>query len=488
MKRRFEGFLAANGLIVLDTFTGDVKFVVVEEMTIKNISINSTSDEKIVDSIKKNTLSDFDNEVCTTFPYPIAKPYFDLINEHDSRQKCKLMVDTFTAVLKIMALQIASEYIRASEVKDMRVNHTLKRDIQRPLISAWNNVLLETIPVLIQNNVSFFSPELVRAYEILETKCKNKVIIEKKYVDENDEIVIKKSSLAKIQALIKYRNSLAHGFNQSKENAEKDLTLYLPILHEILENVRYMSRYTLWHVSSKNDTIDGIRLMGYDPKFQSLKLDRSLLDPTISPLFLVNESTMEVLPMFSFLDIEISSSSNIAETGKDIFLFDGNTENTIIYLSTSSGEHLEKKSKMKHWKELLNQKELELKLISEKDLNIKEICQVTSITTKSTIQSFVDNGKYIPEIVSKRDDFELYFEQFLFGNCNAIVIGGETGIGKSSLLISKVNEWENEGNPVLFYKASSFNSPEIGQKFVRDLGLKVNFPEDFFIKVDAKFK
>ena len=176
MKRRFEGFLADNGLIVLDTFTGDVKFVVVEEMTIKNISINSTSDEKIVDSIKKNTLSDFDNEVCTTFPYPIAKPYFDLINEHDSRQKCKLMVDTFTAVLKIMALQIASEYIRASEVKDMRVNHTLKREIQRPLISAWNNVLLETIPVLIQNNVSFFSPELVRAYEILETKCKNKVI------------------------------------------------------------------------------------------------------------------------------------------------------------------------------------------------------------------------------------------------------------------------------------------------------------------------
>ena len=488
MKRRFEGFLAANGLIVLDTFTGDVKFVVVEEMTINNISIKSSSDEKIVDSVLKNTLSDFDNEVCTTFPYPIAKPYFDLINEHDSRQKCKLMVDTFTAVLKIMALQIASEYIRASEVKDMRVNHTLKRDIQRPLISAWNNVLLETIPVLIQNNVSFFSPELVRAYEVLETKCKNKVFIEKKYVDENDEIITKKSSLAKIQALIKYRNSLAHGFNQSKENAEKDLTLYLPILHEILENVRYMSRYTLWHVSSKNDTIDGIRLMGHDPKFQSLKLDRSLLDPTISPLFLVNESTMEVLPMFSFLDIEISSSSNIAETGKDIFLFDGNTENTIIYLSTSSGEHLEKKSKMKHWKELLKQKELELKLISEKDLNIKEICQVTSITTKSTIQSFVDNGKYIPEIVSKRDDFELYFEQFLFGNCNAIVIGGETGIGKSSLLISKVNEWENEGNPVLFYKASSFNSPEIGQKFVRDLGLKVNFPEDFFIKVDAKFK
>lgn len=488
MERRYEGFLAPNGLIVLDTFTGAVKFVNIEEMKKDAFSFETPFIHKKENKSFENLLSDFDYEVCTTFPYPIAKPYFDLINEIDPRQKCKLLVDTFTAVLKLMALQIASEYIRAKEVKDVRVNQTLKRDIQRPLISAWNNVLLETIPVLLQNNVILFSPELVRAYESLETKCKNKVIVEKKYEDENGLLVTKRSSLAKIQSLIKYRNSLAHGFNQSKENAEKDLAFYLPILHEILENVRYMSRYTLWHVSTKNENVEGIRLMGNEPKSQSLNVDRSLLDPTISPLFLVNESTMEVLPMFSFLDIEISNSSNIADTGKDIFLFDGNTDNTIIYLSTSSGEHLEKKSKMKHWKELLKQKELELKLLSEKDLDLNQLRKTTSITTKNTIQTFIDNGKFIPEIVSKRDDLELYFEQFLFGNSTAIVIGGETGIGKSTLLTSKVIEWEKEGNPVLFYKASSLNSPEIGQKFVRDLGLKVNFPEDFFQKVDCLFK
>jgi hypothetical protein len=482
MERRFEGFPTEGGLIILDTFTGEVKLV-----PINGITVSSGSTVKSVNPLTQGSaqinMSDFDSEVCTTFPYPIAKPYAELIGETDPRQQCKLMVDTFTAVLKLMALQVASEYLRVKDLKDLRVNQTLKRDIQRPLISAWNNVLIETIAVLNQNNVPFFSPELVRAYENLETKCKDKIFVEKHYEDENGQMVIKRSPLAKIQALIKYRNSLAHGFNQSKERAMKELELYLPVLKDILEEVRYMSRYTLWHVSSKEDNVEGIRLMGSTPSRQKLKVNRALLDPGISPVFLVNESTMEVLPMFTFLDLDISEGPGIAETGKDIFIFDGNTDNTVIYLSTSSGQHLEKKSRMKHWKEILKTKELQLKVISEKDLDLAKINTMTSLVTEQTLQTLINSGKFIPEVTLKRADLEIYLDQFLLGDYNAIVVGGESGIGKSTLLADKVREWSEQGNSVMFYKASALNSPEIGQKFISDLGLKVNFPEDFLSMV-----
>ena len=478
MERRFEGFPTEGGLIILDTFTGEVKLV-----PINGITVSSGSTIKSVNPITQGNaqinMSDFDSEVCTTYPYPIAKPYAELIGETDPRQQCKLMVDTFTAVLKLMALQVASEYLRVKNLKDLRVNQTLKRDIQRPLISAWNNVLNETIPVLIQNNVPFFSPELPRAYEILETKCKDKILVEKHYEDENGQIVTKRSTLAKIQALIKYRNSLAHGFNQSKERAMKELEIYLPVLKDILAEVRYMSRYTLWHVSSKEDNVEGIRLMGNAPTRQKLKVNRAMLDPGISPVFLVNESTMEVLPMFTFLDLDISEGPGIAETGKDIFIFDGNTDSTVIYLSTSSGQHLEKKSRMKHWKEILKTKELQLKAISEKDLDLAKINTMTSLVTQQTLQTLINSGKFIPEVTLKRADLEIYLDQFLLGDYNAFVVGGESGIGKSTLLADKVREWSEQGNLVMFYKASSLNTPEIGQKFISDLGLKVNFPEDF---------
>jgi tetratricopeptide (TPR) repeat protein len=481
MERRFEGFPAEGGLILLDTFTGEVTFVPINGITVStgNIAISGNPPTQ---GITQATMTDFDREVCTTYPYPIAKAYADLLAENDPRQQCKLMVDTFTAVLKLMALQVASEYLRVKDLKDMQVNQTLKRDIQRPLISAWNNLLKETIRVLNENNIPFFSPELVRAYEILETTCMDKVFVEKHYED-NGQMVTKRTPLAKIQALIKYRNSLAHGFNQSRERALKELELYLPVLKDILVEVRYMSRYTLWHVSSKEDNVEGIRLMGSSPNRQMLKVNRSLLDPGISPIFLVNESTLEVLPMFTFLDLDISEGPGIAETGKDIFIFDGNTDSTVIYLSTSSGQHLEKKSRMKHWKELLKTKELELKAISEKDLDLAKISAMTSLVTEQTLQTLINSGKFIPEVTLKRDDLEIYLDQFLLGDYNAIVVGGESGIGKSTLLADKVREWSEQGNPVMFYKASSLNSPEIGQKFIRDLYLKVNYPEDFLSMV-----
>ena len=486
MEKRFEGHLAPHGLYVLDTYSGEVKFMPHGEDYLNYIPVKIAPQEmaNTLFPAKQHGLTSFDNEIVSSFPYPVAKPYSELLAEIDPRQKCKMMVDTFTAVLKLMALQIASEYIRAKDVKDIRVNQTLKREIQRPLISAWNNLLMETIPVLLQNNVSFFSPELVRAYEILESKCQNKVMVEKHYEDENGQLVAKRSPLAKIQAMIKYRNSLAHGFNQSRERAVKELETFLPVLMDILQEVRYMARYTLWHVASKEENVEGIRLMGCQPSKQMLKIDRSLLDPGVSPLFLVNESTLEVLPMFTFLDIDISEGSNIAETGKDIFIFDGNTDSTVIYLATASGQHLEKRLRMKHWKELLSNKKMELKMISEKDLDIQKLCAMSSLLTKQTLQSLIHSGKFIPEVTLKRDDLERYLDQFLLGDYGAILIGGESGIGKSTLLADKVIDWSDEGNPVMFYKSSSLNSPDIGQKFIRDMGIKVPFPEEFFAVVD----
>ncbi len=45
---------------------------------------------------------------------------------------------------------------------------------------------------------------------------KDPFLINSTYSDENGELRTKTKKLGKIRALINYRNSLAHGFNQSK--------------------------------------------------------------------------------------------------------------------------------------------------------------------------------------------------------------------------------------------------------------------------------
>ena len=230
MVKRFEGHLAPHGLYILDTTSGEVRFISHKEQIKEQIEseLNINGQPKLNES-KNSFLTSFENEVISTYPYIIAKPFADLLKEQDARMKCKLMVDTFTAVLKYMALQLASEYLRAENVKDRQLHQTLTKDLSRPLISAWNLLIARCLPVFSENNIPLFSPEIKTAYEKLESNCKDPILITQTYSDENGEIKSKIKKLGKVQALISYRNSLAHGFNQSLNRAKKEFEENYPV-------------------------------------------------------------------------------------------------------------------------------------------------------------------------------------------------------------------------------------------------------------------
>ena len=183
------------------------------------------------------------------------------------------------------ALQIASEYLISPDIKDTSVNQTLSRDFQRPLISAWNLMLHRCIPVLQEAKIDFFSPELPRCYEQLESRCKDKFSIKKRYEDKEGNMQIKFSKLGKIQALIKYRNSLAHGYNQSPQQAEKELTTYVPLLREILESSG-MTRTPLCMLQKNGQKYEVIQLMGLSHSSKSMEIPDLEIDPDSSPFSL----------------------------------------------------------------------------------------------------------------------------------------------------------------------------------------------------------
>ncbi len=490
MEKRYEGFLAPHGLYILDTQTGEVRLIAhdSEIQSVAPVAISSVvTDTKVaVLPTDQNNFTPFENEVISSYPYLIAKPFLDLVKEKDARMKCKLMVDTFTAVLKYMALQLASEYIRAKDVKDVQVHQTLTKDLSRPLISAWNLLIAKCLPVLKDNNVPLFSPEIKEAYEKLESKCKEPFMVSQSYSDENGEIKTKTKKLGKIQALINYRNGLAHGFNQSQTRAQKEFDEYYPLLCDILQEVRFTSRYTLWHVESSREGVNGIRLMGASPSLKKVDFSREGVNPAVSPLFLLNDATSEILPLYAFFDVDETSEAGLPELGKDVFVFEGNTKNTVIYLS-SSGEHLEKSSRFQHWKELLAQKQLEVEWVNEKNLTLEVLHTIGTHISSIGIQALIASAKYLREATIPRQDFNEMLDSFSYGTYNGFVLGGESGIGKSTLLAQKTEQWQSEGHMVTFYRGSALNQSDLTNKFLRDCALRVSYLEDFLSLANPVF-
>ena len=489
MEKRYEGFLASHGLYILDTHSGEVRFIAHGS----NVTIPasaSISDSKLDLGtnipLQANQFSPFESEVIASYPYLIAKPFSDLLKETDARMKCKLMVDTFTAVLKYLALHLASEYIRAKDLKDLQIHQTLTKDLSRPLISAWNLLIARCLPVMSDNKIELFSPDIKVAYEKLESKCKDPFLVTQSYSDENGEIKTKTKKLGKIQALINYRNGLAHGFNQSQTRAQKEFDEYYPLLCDILQEIRFVSRYTLWHVESSRQGVNGIRLMGASPSMKKVDFDREGVNPAVSPLFLINDTTSEILPLYAFFDVDESNETGLPELGKDVFVFEGSTKSTVIYMS-SSGEHLEKSSRFQHWKELLAQKKMEVEWVDSKNFTINTLHAIGKHISTAGIQALNSSGKYLREATIPRQDLNELLDSFSYGDFNGFVLGGESGIGKSTLLAQKTEEWQAAGHMVTFYRGSALNQSDIANKFLRDCALKVTYLEEFLSLVNPIF-
>ncbi len=437
-----------------------------------------------------SSADDLDREVVATFPYPVAKPYLDFLEEQDPRLRCKLLVDTFTSILKVWALIVASEYLRAPDVKDAQVHKTLVRDLARPLISAWSLLLQRALPVLNDAKITPFAPELARAYEALETKCKQRFAVTETYIDDAGIPQSRTKKLGKIQALIAYRNGLAHGFNQSPKQAQRDLDTYLPLLREVLRAARFLARYPLWHVGhGKRGTgsAQGHRLMGARPSSTLEPVDAIDLDPRISPLFLRNEATGEVLPLFAFFDVHEVEDGGLPGLGRDVFLFEGNTKTTVIYVSTT-GEHAEKAARFAHWQALLVAKAVNVELLSSETLTLDALRAASRRIADQALDALVQSGKYLREASVDREDLKKHFDMFEAGKYGAFVLGGESGIGKSTLLARYVEKRRDAGDAVAFYRASALPSAEIGARLLRDIGLTGMYFEDFLAAAAPLFR
>jgi hypothetical protein len=279
-----------------------------------------------------------------------------------------------------------------------------------------------------------------------------------------------------VQALIRYRNGLAHGFNMSVERASADLATYTPVLTEILREARFMTRYPLFAVrGAQPGRVLAQRLMGHDP---SPALEEVALDnPSASPLFLFAESSRATLPLTVFLD-------RLGDD--DVGLFEGVTRTTVVYVSPRGGV-VEKQSAMEAYRKLLGAKSAAPPLLDAAGVSLDVLRAAAARVTAATIDALIASGKYLRVVTRPRRDFDQRCEQLERGDHRAMVLGGESGIGKSTLLARFAEDRAARGDVVLFYRAAALFDDDLGARVTRDLGAPESRFEDLLAMASAVF-
>ncbi|MFO0660738.1 MAG: tetratricopeptide repeat protein [Polyangiaceae bacterium] len=327
--------------------------------------------------------------------------------------------------------------------------------------------------------VVLFSPEIEGAYDRLETHCKNPFLSRTRYEDSDGKERFRESRLGKIQALLKYRNSLAHGYNAPKAKATHELGTYLPMLRDILSEARFMAAYTLAFVepAQGENPRRMWRLMGASPPTQSEDVPACVPGEHVGLVLLSPIGGALPLPVLFDLDAVDVETHPESASKKETFLFEGNTRSTIIYTS-SSGAYIEKASRMEAWRSMLAAKAIDSHSSRPAELSLTSLRAAATRVRDEHISSLVSTGKYLREVAICHPVFAERVAQFELGDYRGMIIVGESGSGKTTTLALHAEERASAGDVVLFYRGASLFDTDLQSRIVRDLGARDMYLED----------
>ena len=118
-------------------------------------------------------LSPEELELIKSLPYVIAYPLKRTLLEKHPWTKVNLLKDTFLNYLKYLGLLSASEFFN-SDIKDKGMVALFHKNLMETAFGKWNHFIRESLLFLKQKNHTFFYPELVAYYELVETGNKSK--------------------------------------------------------------------------------------------------------------------------------------------------------------------------------------------------------------------------------------------------------------------------------------------------------------------------
>lgn len=410
--------------------------------------------------------SDFEQRVLDRYPYVIALPYRNMLDEQDGRGRLDLLAYILQNALKYMGLLVVGEY-HASDLRLPKLNELFKHNLYQPSFGNWNQFLREGIAALEKEGHSWVLPEVKEGYAAVETakRCK-KYPVETAYTDEDGQMAYRTIQGTAIGTLINFRNRhLGHGTPLNKAKAEELYGQFKPVLDDLLEGLAFSELLTMVR-AERNELY---RLTGCSPE---PILGRATEKEDQSKVWVEHEDgrRLEIMPFFILPGLVAGADPDSGVlvyeqfTGGKRIVFHGPDNSH----GESAGEVLERLKSMIRLKE------------EEAPIPTSEMEEPLFHARLATWNDGVMAGlhrekKVIPDVYQPREDAETVLRGWTTAHAPLMVIAADAGSGKTNLLAEMTRQYGEFGLPVVLLRALHLES----SNFKSALAAVLNLEEDW---------
>ena len=423
----------------------------------------SLGDRKRFTLAKKNILSPEDLDIINSLPYVIAYPLKRTLLEKHPWTKINLLKDTFLNYLKYLGLLSASEFFN-SDLKDKGMVGLFHKNLMETAFGKWNHYIRESLSFLKQNNHTFFYPELVAYYELVETGSKTKKYKgEIEYQDANgDTQLIVQTSITSIGMLINFRNRyLGHGQTLDEDKSTELWNEYYPIFKHLLEQFNFTKDYPML----KRE--DGETYLLHTAEIKMIESTSN----TSSNIWIENKEgqTFDILPFF-IVPGEVSLAK---EDKEQLLTYESYTGKTIKFFSPEGTEKQTSGKILERLNLLLRDKQKEQPFSPDQFTKEVFLSRVVE-ENKLILDTLIAERKVIPGVYQHREEMEIKLREWIGARANIFFIAAEAGSGKTNLLVEIQRQYTERELPSLLIRAGRMEKQSLKQQIAYLLNIDLS--------------
>ena len=451
--------LTEDDLKELGFSMGDRKSFAIAKKSVLNNTVQLTTEEL---------------ELIKSLPYVIAYPLKRTLLEKHPWTKINLLKDTFLNYLKYLGLLSASEFFN-SDIKDKGMVALFHKNLMETAFGKWNHFIRESLLFLKQKNHTFFYPELVAYYELVETGNKSKKYKgEIEYQDANgDTQLIVQTSITSIGMLINFRNRyLGHGQTLDEDKSLALWNEYYPIFKHLLEQLNFTKDYPML----KRE--DGETYLLHTAEIKTIET----LSKTSSNIWIENKEgqKFDILPFF-IVPGEVSLAK---EDKEQLLAYESYTGKTIKFFSPEGTEKQTSGKILEKLNILLRDKQKETPFTPDaftKEEFLKRIAE----ENKLLLDTLIAEKKIIPGVYQHREEIEIKLREWIGARANIFFIAAEAGSGKTNLLAEIQKQYTERELPSLLIRAGRMEKQTLNQQIAYLLNIDFTKGLEDYTSIDG---
>jgi tetratricopeptide (TPR) repeat protein len=398
-----------------------------------------------------STLGDSEQKMINSLPYVIAYPYKRMLFETDARNKLELLAYTFLNGLKLLGLELATEYFYSNH-KSARINELFRNNLFQPSYGNWNNFLREISLYFEKENAALVFPEFMKAYATIELDKKaKKYKTETPYTNDEGHTSWKKSELTAIGTLINFRNRyLGHGTPLLKEEYKALFEEIIPVFNDFIDQLSFMEAFKI----IKYDQTKAFLLKGVE--VTAILMDSDIIKQNEGLIKLESDDrTLNLLPFFIMPKRFMSGVDARAE----VMIYEQNTGQRVVFFSPESIKAEESGQVLDRIKLLLLEKEKALPCAIQ-DFNLNYLSDWASVHNEKTIEGLRKEKKIIDGIYQNRREIESSLSGWWGAKAGLYMIAAEAGSGKTNLLTYMLGYYQKLNLKTILIRANRFESDD----------------------------